>query len=66
MAIKRNLTIIAKDGSGDIVQRNVPFVNPEASLENLDKFSRALNGLTTNTYSDTLVVDTRSLNEELE
>ena len=65
MAVKRTLVIQATNTSGELVQRNIVNANPSATAANIDTFARALNNLTTNAYSDTLIVDTSSVNETL-
>lgn len=40
-------------------------LNPEATYEQVDTTSRALIGLTKNTYDDTILVTEVSVNEEL-
>lgn len=64
--VKRTLVIQATNPTtGEFVQRNIVNANPSATAQNIDTFSRALNNLTVNTYSDTLIVDTSSVNETL-
>lgn len=65
MATKRTLTLISRDTNNEISQKNISNVNPNATYQNLDTFARAFNALSTNTYVDSLVVNTVSLNEEL-
>lgn len=65
MAVKRTLVIQATSPTGEPVQRNIVNANPSATAQNIDTFARALNNLTVNTYSDTLIVDTSSVNETL-
>jgi len=64
--VKRTLVIQATNPTtGELVQRNIVNANPSTTAQNVDTFSRALNNLTVNTYSDTLIVDTSSVNETL-
>lgn len=64
--VKRTLIVQSTNVStGELVQRNFANANPSATAANIDTFARAINGLSTNTYSDTLIVDTSSTNEIL-
>lgn len=66
MAIKRTLVIQSTNATtGELVQRNFSNANPNASAANIDTFSRAINGLSTNIYSDTKILDESSVNEIL-
>lgn len=72
MALKMTIQILsvnATDGSDE--QTNIGYVNPTLFDENdhgatkIDACARALINLTTNTYSDTYLVSTESINEIL-
>ena len=65
----RKLTVQAVNTSGDDIEYSFAY-NPAYPLEsdqtaasNLSTLMGAVNGLTTNTYRDTAVIDTFSLNE---
>lgn len=65
-AVKRTLVVQSTNATtGELVQRNFANANPSATAANVDAFARAIVGLSTNTYSDTLIVDTTSTNEIL-
>lgn len=66
MAIKRSLIIKSNDNAGNLYQKTVTNVNPAATNEQIDAFSRALYGLSTNSYSDTIRRDEESVNEALD
>ena len=72
MALKMTIQILsvnATDGSDE--QTNIGYVNPELFDEadhgaaKIDACARALINLTTNTYSETYLVSTESINEIL-
>ena len=72
MAIKMTIQILsvnATDGSDE--QTNIGYVNPglfdetDHGAAKIDACARALINLTTNTYSDTYLVSTESINEIL-
>lgn len=66
MAIKRQAIIISVNTIGETVETTLAFeINTSATYQNLDTAMRNLNNLTTNTYSDTHIVNTLSLNAEL-
>lgn len=63
---KRTLVLQSRNPvSGEVVNRNFTSANPEATVQNIDTFMRGVNSLTNNTYVDALIVDTRSVKEEL-
>lgn len=66
MAKQRSLILQATDGYGDEVKKSFANVNTAATMNDIDTSMRALNGLTTNTYYDTTVVETESVNDWLE
>ena len=68
-AKKRVLETMATDTNGDTIYYDFDY-NPAAAVEvniiladNLSTLMSAINALTTNTYVDTYVTDTFSLNE---
>ena len=66
MATKRTLVLQSRDtATGEIVQKSFTSANPEATVTNINTFMRSVNSLSNNTYVDSLIVDTRSVNEEL-
>lgn len=66
--IGRQIILLQRDaGSGDTVETTIPYpVSTTATYTQLDDAMRALNSLSLNTYQDAHVVNTVSLNEELE
>lgn len=64
--IKQQMIIISKDGN-DKEYHVTLDISPDNSLNysTLDQAARALNNLSTNTYVDTQLVRTISVNEEL-
>lgn len=72
MAMQVSMKIVAMDGANNVVETNIGYVNPvladgtEEHYNILDQAARKLNGLTTNTYYDALLIRTNSLKEELE
>ena len=65
MAKKCDLIIKSTDTLGNEQSKTYGCVNPNATAANIDTSARAINGLTTNTYKDTLKVTTESVNELL-
>lgn len=65
MAVSRSLLIKSVDQLGNTYQKTVTHTNPETTNTQIDTFSRAFVGLSTNTYKDTIKVDTESINEAL-
>lgn len=67
MALKRQAIIVSVNATTrDKIETTLAFnLSTTASYENLDTAMRYLNNLTTNTYSDTYIVNTVSLNDEL-
>lgn len=71
MASKMSIQILSISANGDDEQTNIGYVNPVLFDENdhgaakIDACARALINLTTNTYSDTMLVSTESINEIL-
>lgn len=59
----RTLHILQKDTNNKDVKTTLTHVNTNASAADLKAFTILLNGLTTNTYVDTLMTDVTSLNE---
>lgn len=63
---RRTLVLQSRNpDTGETVQRNISNANPAATVQNIDTFMRSVNSLTNNTYIDSLIVDTKSVNEEL-
>lgn len=62
--------LITQDNLGNRYETNINgrnmTVNYNATYQQVDTAMRALNGLTTNTYEDTNLIKTVSVNEELE
>ena len=56
------LKMMATDTGGNDVTTTISYANPEATDAVLSDFAQACNGLTTNTYVDTLRIDSTSLN----
>lgn len=65
MAIKRTVIIKSYDTNGNELAKSITSVNPAATNTQIDTFTRALNGLTTNTYRDAIRRDEESINEAL-
>lgn len=65
MAVSRSLLIKSVDNLGNSYQKTITHVNPESTNQQIDTFSRAFNNLGTNTYVDTVKVETESINEAL-
>ena len=63
MALERQIQILVTDSSGDTLTTAISDVNPNAIAQKLNKTVTAMNNLSTNTYVDTYVIDTQSLNE---
>lgn len=63
MATKTSLILQMTDTNDNLLQKSVPYANPEASNSDLAAFSKKIVGLTTNTYVDTQRIDKISLNE---
>lgn len=63
MALQRKLEIHQTDSNGDSVVTNFNSVNTNLTAEAMNTGVRKLMNLTTNTYIDTYVIDTQSLNE---
>ena len=65
MAVQRTLLVNYNDTNGKIYEKQMTHANPSATATNIDAFSRALIGLTTNTYQDTIIREEQSVNEIL-
>lgn len=65
MAVQRTLLVNFNDGNGRTYEKQMTHANPNATAANIDTFARALVGLTTNTYQDTVIRDEQSVNEIL-
>ena len=63
--VKRTIIIKSTDNLGNETQKAMAHANPNATAANIDTFARAINGLTKNTYGDTLIQDVSSVNEIL-
>lgn len=61
MALERSLKMISKDDD-DQVTTTFAHANPNASYTVLNTAMRKLNDLSNNSYVDTYVIDTQSLN----
>lgn len=60
--------ILSQDALGNKFQTNISkgfTINSAATYQQVDQASRALNGLTTNTYQDTQLITVVSVNEKL-
>lgn len=71
MASKMSIQILSINANGEDDQTNIGYVNPvlfdeeDHGAAKIDACARALINLTTNTYSDTMLVSTESINEIL-
>lgn len=65
MAISRTLILKSTDTFGNEYQKSITHANPETTNAQIDTFCRALNGLSTNTYVDTIRRDEESITEAL-
>lgn len=71
MASKMSIQILSVNTIGEDEQTNIGYVNPalfdeeDHGAAKIDACARALINLTTNTYSDTMLVSTESINEIL-
>ena len=63
MAKTTTLQLNATDTGGNDIATTISYANPDATDAALSDFAKACNGLTTNTYVDTIRVDKISLNE---
>lgn len=63
MALKRTLQLIQRDGNGNNIETTFKNVNPNAAPADIKTAMLNLNGLTTNTYVATHVIDTQDLDE---
>ena len=66
MAVARSLLIKSVDQLGNNYQKTITHANPESTNTQIDTFARAFTGLSTNTYVDTVKVETESVNEALD
>ena len=64
--VKTTLIIKSNDLNGNALEKTISNVNPALTDANADICARAINGLTTNTYDDTIRRDEKSINEALE
>ena len=60
-----SLLVKSVDQLGNNYQKTITHVNPESTNQQIDTFARAFNGLGTNTYVDTVKVETTSINDAL-
>ena len=62
-----NRTLIVKtaDEFGNENQKTFSHANPAATAQNIDTFTRAVAGLSKDTYVDTIIRDEISVNETL-
>ena len=65
MAIQRSIIIKSTDAFGNAYEKKFGNINPAATNANLDTFARAIQGLSSNTYVDTMRVDSESINEAI-
>lgn len=65
MAKVRSYIIKSTDQLGNAYQKTFTNANPAATDAQIDTFARAVNNLSTNTYVDTIKVETESVNEAL-
>ena len=65
MAVARSLLIKSVDQLGNAYQKTITHVNPESTNQQIDTFAKAFNNLGTNTYVDTVKIETESVNEAL-
>ena len=65
MAVARSLILKSVDQLGNTYQKTIIHVNPESTNAQIDTFARAFNNLGTNTYVDTVKVETESINEAI-
>ena len=71
MATKVSLQILSTDSNGEENKMTVGYINPlllaeqDGGAAKIDTCARAIIGLSTDTYSDTLLVTTESVNELL-
>ena len=65
MAKARTLIIKSTDTLGNSYEKSLTSANPNATAANIDTFARALTGLTTTNYQDTIVRDEESVTEIL-
>lgn len=67
MAKRRKLQMESTAPNGDPITTNIGYVNPNltttADYQKIEQAVTALNGLTRNTYVETLVIDTEPLSE---
>ena len=63
--ISRTLIVKSTDNLGKQYEKSLTSANPSATAANIDTFAKALVGLSTNTYGDTIVRDEFSVNEEV-
>lgn len=65
MSTNRTLIIKSTDALGNEYQKSITHANPQSTNAQIDTFCRAFNGLSTNTYVDTIRRDEESINEAL-
>ena len=63
--VNRTLIIKSTDALGNENQKTMTHANPAATAQNIDTFARAVVGLSKDTYVDTIIQDTQSVNEIL-
>jgi hypothetical protein len=64
--VHRTLLVRSTDALGKQFEKSMTSANPNATAANIDTFARALVGLSTNTYGDTIIRDETSVNEALD
>lgn len=65
--IKQQMIVLSKDGNDNVQQTTLDIdPNPTLSYEIIDQAARSLISLSSNTYVDTHIIRTISVNEELD
>lgn len=65
MTTTRDLQVNVSDPTGKDITYNLKYANPSATDTQLDAAVKAINNLSQNTYVDTIVKDSYSLNEAI-
>jgi hypothetical protein len=65
MTTQRTLILKSIDSYGNAKQQAITSANPAATDQQIDTFCRGINGLSKNTYDDTIRRDEVSINESL-
>jgi hypothetical protein len=63
--VQRTLIVKSTDALGKTFEKSMTHANPNATAANIDTFAKAIVGLSTNTYGDTIIRDETSVNEAL-